>query len=125
MVRTPSENTSTKLFEKLVCTSLFIILCFSVLLTRHVPFTGELLVKEWGTELLADPSFFGTMVVVRVPDGLLPAKGGPELTVVDGRPVYNYSHGAFLGNILHHKYRVEVLSYIDTPMIASSPGPTF
>lgn len=52
------------------------------------------------------------MVVVRVPDGLLPAEGAPDLEVVDGRPVYNYSHGSFLGNILRHKYKVEVRSTI-------------
>ena len=32
---------------------------------------GELLVRSWGTQLLADSSFFGAMVVVALPEGKL------------------------------------------------------
>lgn len=70
-------------------------------------FVGELLIREWGTELLADPSFFRTMVLVRLPEGLIPADG-PQVKMVDGKPDYNFGHGAFIGNILHHNYKVEV-----------------
>ncbi len=69
--------------------------------------TGELLVKEWGTELLADSSFFRAMTMVRLPDGLIPPDG-PSVEMIDGEPNYNFAHGSFIGNILHHDYKVEV-----------------
>ena len=77
------------------------------LITFHCPLSGDLLVKEWGTELLADPSFFRTMVTVRLPEGLIPPDG-PEVKTVNGQPEYNYGHGSYIGNILHHQYKVEV-----------------
>ena len=68
---------------------------------------GELLVKEWGTELLADSSFFHTMVLVRLPEGLIPSDG-PEVEMMNGSPVYNYRHCSCIGIILHENYKVEV-----------------
>ncbi len=69
--------------------------------------SGELLVKEWRTDLLADPSFFRSMVVVRLPEGLIP-HDGPEVKMVDGRPDYNYIHCSCIRNMLIHDYKVEV-----------------
>lgn len=63
--------------------------------------------KEWDTELLADPSFFRTMVTVRLPDGLIPADG-PQPNIVDGKPEYDFSHGGYIGGILRREYKIEV-----------------
>ena len=63
--------------------------------------------KEWGTELLADSSFFHTMVLVRLPEGLIPSDG-PQVEMVDGSPVYHFGHGSYIGGILHKEYKVEV-----------------
>ncbi len=72
--------------------------------------------KEWGTDLLADPSFFRSMVVVRLPEGLIP-QDGPEVKMVGGCPEYNFSHASYIGNILHHQYKVEVREYSGTSHI--------
>ena len=67
--------------------------------------------KEWGTDLLADPDLFVNMTLVRLPEGLV-GQGAPEVSDTDanGLPLYSYSHAGFVGNILHHQYRIEVKS---------------
>lgn len=71
--------------------------------------SGELLVKEWGTELLADASFFHTMTTVRLPDGLI-GSDGPPLESENDLPEYNFSHGSYIGGTLHNDYKVEVIT---------------
>ena len=70
---------------------------------------GELLVREWGTDLLADPSFFRAMALVRVPDGLV-GPDGPEVTErgEDGQPHYDYTHANYIVGKLQSHYKVEV-----------------
>lgn len=65
--------------------------------------------KEWGTDLIADPSFFHTMALVRLPDDLI-GPGGPEVLEkgIDGQPHYDCTHAAYLGNKLHCDYKIEV-----------------
>ena len=49
------------------------------------------------------------MSLVRLPDGLI-GEGAPEVLNrdADGRPLYDYYHAGYLGNILHHEYKIEV-----------------
>ena len=68
---------------------------------------GSFLTKEWGTELLANPTFFNTMVMVRLPEGLI-SKDDPKVKMVDGEPNYDFSHGMHIGSILHSRYKIEV-----------------
>ena len=68
---------------------------------------GRLLVKEWGTGLLDNPSFFRMMVLVRLPEGLIPSDGPPVKTV-NGVPQYDGSHGKFIGSFLKER-KIEVL----------------
>ena len=63
--------------------------------------------KEWGTDLLADPSYFKAMVTVRLPEGLVP----PDRPgTASSPPEYTFSHASYIENILHHEYKVEVKS---------------
>jgi len=70
---------------------------------------GEYLVKKWGTDLLADASLFVNMTLVRLPEGLV-GQGAPQVLDTDasGLPLYSYYHASFVGNILHHQYKIEV-----------------
>ena len=74
-------------------------------LTAYSQLAGAMLVKEWGTGLLADPSYFKNMMMVRLPEGLIPAD---RVEVVDGKPRYDNSHCYYIGDLLYHKYKVEV-----------------
>ena len=63
--------------------------------------TALLLKKAWGTELLADSSLFGSMVVVGLPEGILGLKG-KDLT---------YSDAERVQNTLYHRFKIEVKNY--------------
>ena len=63
--------------------------------------------KSWGTDLLADPSMFGFMVVVRLPDGMLPTDTSSS---VHKEPAcLDDSSAGKLQDILHYDFRIEVL----------------
>ena len=74
---------------------------------------GQLLVKEWGTDLLADPSFFCSMALVRLPDNLI-GPDGPEVEKGShGQPHYDYKHAGYIGNKLQEDYKIEVHNFQD------------
>jgi len=86
-----------------------------IIFVAQTIYAGQHLVKEWDTALFAHPSFFATMVTVRLPEGLIPV-GGPEIKMVDNEFVYDSSHGSYIGKILRQDYQVEV--YIIIAIIA-------
>ena len=62
-----------------------------------------MLTKAWGTNLLADPSMYGFMVTVQVPEGVLPgARKSP----------FAESDAEMLQDILHHDFKVEVCGIV-------------
>ena len=70
---------------------------------------GALLSKTWGTGLLADPDMFGFMVVVRLPDGVLPVdKSDSQSAEVPEKPSFTDEHAAKMQDILHYDFKVEV-----------------
>jgi len=73
-------------------------------------------VREWDTDLLADPSLFDTMSLVRLPDGLV-GEGAPAVLNrgEDGKPLYDYYHAGYIGDKLHHDYKIEVLNIVCLP----------
>ena len=64
----------------------------------------------WGAGLLADPSLFGPMVLVALPDGL----GSQESCQL------TYRHAEALQNTLYHDFKIEVRSLLLSP----SPSPS-
>ena len=75
---------------------------------RSIRCIGALLSNAWGTGLLADPDMFGFMVMVRLPDGVLPLdksdnQNAEKLSFTD-------DHAAKLQDILHYDFKVEVCS---------------
>lgn len=64
---------------------------------------GQLLKEAWGTSLPADPSMFGSMVLVELPDGLLPPDSGVRV-----EPPFDDKSADMLQDILHHDYKIEV-----------------
>lgn len=69
--------------------------------------SGQLLTKSWGTGYLADPSFFRMMVVVELPEGLVPKDALPP-SVDGGKPKYEFKHTVMVQNFLYHDFKVEV-----------------
>ena len=69
--------------------------------------SGELLTKAWGTDLLADSNFFLMMVMIRLPEGVVPADILPPCEEGEG-PVYAYKHAVAVQNSLHHNFKIEV-----------------
>lgn len=63
---------------------------------------GQLLVDAWGTNLLADPALFGSMVTVALPEGL-PVRDTPDSTAP-----YTYTEAVVLQNLLIHNAKIEV-----------------
>lgn len=59
--------------------------------------TAEMLQSAWGTGLLADPSLFGSMVLVALPDGVLRSS-----------PPYTYDTAERVQNILFREFKIEV-----------------
>ena len=72
--------------------------------TIHI---GALLSKSWATGLLADHEMFGFMVVVRLPDGVLPVDKS-ESTEVSEKPSFTDKHAEKIQDILHYDFKVEV-----------------
>ena len=70
--------------------------------------TGDLLTRSWGTELLADSSLFRMMVVVGLPEGVVPAADRPPVPEGGGAPQYSYQHAVIVQNMLHHEFKIEV-----------------
>lgn len=68
---------------------------------------GALLSNSWGTGLLADPEMFGFMVVVRLPDGILPVDKS-ESTEMSEKPSFTDKHAEKMQDILHYDFKVEV-----------------
>ncbi len=71
--------------------------------------SGELLSEAWGTCLLAAPDMFKQMVVVELPEGVVP--GGAIASGSDPtnqRPIYEYKHAVAVQDALHYGYKVEV-----------------
>ena len=66
---------------------------------------GAYLCKAWGSSLLADPSMFGFMVVVQVPNDVLPSDSA---AVQEEKPSYTDKHAEILQDILHYDFKVEV-----------------
>ena len=62
---------------------------------------------SWGTDLLADINMFGFMVVVRLPDGMLPADTS-VCTAHKEKLHFSDTHAAKVQDILHYDFRVEV-----------------
>ena len=72
---------------------------------------GALLSNSWGTALLADPDMFGFMVIVRLPDGVLPVnKSDSQRSQVSEKPSLTVNHAAKMQDILHYDFKVEVCS---------------
>ena len=65
---------------------------------------GSLLSKTWNTGLLADPSMFGFMVLVRLPDDVLPVEKAKE----SEKSLLTDQHAEKLQDILHCDFKVEV-----------------
>ena len=80
---------------------------------------GALLSKSWGTNLLADPTMFGFMVVVQLPDNVLPV----EKSVQAQMPSFTDKHAETLQDILHHDFRVEVSFVLITYIIFDKTKP--
>ncbi|XP_065883600.1 uncharacterized protein [Dysidea avara] len=59
---------------------------------------AALLQKSWGTDLLADVSLFGTMILVQLPADIL-GGGAPQIT---------YDHAELIQNRLFHDHHIEV-----------------
>jgi hypothetical protein len=77
-----------------------------IFLCIHV---GALLSTTWGTGLLADPDMFGFMVMVRLPDGVLPVKkSDSQSSQVPEKPSLTDDHAAKMQDILHYDFKVEV-----------------
>ena len=72
-----------------------------VIYTLFILILAEYLQKKWGTRLLSDLSHFGSLVLVELPF---------RLQVKDRPPVY--SDAEIIQNALHHKYKIEVRSFI-------------
>lgn len=68
---------------------------------------GAHLCKSWGTSLLADPNMFGFMVVVRVPNDVLPPEKSDGVAQTE-KLSYTDKHAEILQDILHNDFRVEV-----------------
>ena len=58
--------------------------------------------EAWQTSLLADISMFGPMVVVKLPDGVVP----PAANL---KPPYSDSAAYAVMNILHYEFKIEVM----------------
>ena len=69
-------------------------------------YIGSLLSKSWNTDLLADPSMFGCMVLVRVPDDVLPMPS--EKGNMSEKPSLTDKHAEKLQDTLHYHFKVEV-----------------
>ncbi|CAI8058001.1 Probable L-cysteine desulfhydrase, chloroplastic [Geodia barretti] len=65
---------------------------------------GEALVKSWGTELLANSSMFGSMVLVALPDAV-GWTWSPEHGTFTGP--FDYSHAELLQDKLYHNHQIE------------------
>ena len=63
--------------------------------------------KSWGTDLLADPNMFGFMVVIRLPDGILPPDESIP-TKQSGTICYTDEHAEKIQDNLHYAFKVEV-----------------
>ena len=70
---------------------------------------GKLLKDAWGTSLLADPSMFGTMVLVELPDGLLPRDSSTDVRV---EPPFDDKSAELIQDNLHYDYKIEVYKLI-------------
>ena len=68
---------------------------------ENIVLTGQVLVSAWGTELLADSTLFGPMVLVALPGGVVRGQEGP----------YSYEHAETIQNRLYKQFNIEVYSY--------------
>ena len=80
-----------------------------------------MLTKSWGTGYLADPSFFRMMVVVELPEGLVPKDALPP-SVDGGKPKYEYKHSSMVQNFLYHNFKIEVSDRDSFKYICNSSG---
>lgn len=64
--------------------------------------------KSWGTDLLADPTMFGFLVLVKLPDGMFPTDKPNTSTAVDKKPFFDVSSAEKLQDTLHYDFRIEV-----------------
>jgi hypothetical protein len=94
MVPNPLWNICTQLQNKEVTITTTTIL--NVLIIYYL---AQCLVKAWGTDLLSDIGHFGTMVLVRLPDGLLGLSVDMPRTSNDVERVQD---------TLHNKCKIEV-----------------
>ena len=63
---------------------------------------------SWGTGLLVAPDMFKQMVVVELPEGVVPKSSLPPVSEEGQRPIYEYKHAVVIQNALHFDYKVEV-----------------
>ena len=68
---------------------------------------GTHLSKTWGTGLLAEPDMFGFMVLVRLPDDIIPVDK-PDSTEKLEKPSFTDKHAEKLQDTLHYSFKVEV-----------------
>lgn len=81
--------------------------CYYECCCCYISALGQLLTRSWGTKLLADSRFFLMMVVIGLPEGLVPTESLPPS--VDGEErVYAYKHAVMVQNALHHDFKIEV-----------------
>ena len=102
MDQTTFVSTSTRLSRMLVRACCVFVYVYD-LSTIMFAIIAKLLTEAWGTRIPADPSMFGTMVLVELPDGLLPRDSGVRV-----EPPFNDKSASKVENILHYDYKIEV-----------------
>ena len=83
-------------------------------------YVGELLSTSWQTGLLADASAFRQMVMVELPEGVLPGHALPSSEDAAQRPNYVFKHSVLVQNALHYDYKIEVQDYIQRATLTDS-----